>query len=560
VETVVALAVTAFVALLLVLTAINAGPLWRDEVNTANVAQSASLKELWGNLSFESFPLLWPLLLRGCDFLGLTGSDMGIRVLGLCVGLFFLASLWLCSRWIGSRAPILSIALMGSLPAFIFTVGANRAYGLASCLLVLCFGTLWRVVELPSRARVFWAGLACFLFAQCVYYDVIFLAAMLAGGAMVALRRRQWKALGALVGIGAVSGASLAIYPFMFHRGTPTAHMIEAPSFNFSILWNRFGAAVAARSSAQLDSNGPEAWFWVVLLLGGLAVALMMQRTRARRTQNQEPAATVPGGGCADLSLFCAVSMMLGVSVYFAFLLRLHYWTQSWYYVEMLCLCAVSLDGLLGANRPALCPWGLLRIGFAAAVMAWGASSVWEEAHTRRSNVDLIAATLNKNATDKDLIVVQSAWDGITFNRYYHGRARWMTVPPIDSHLVHRNDLALEKMSQELNRQEPMAPVLLAITNTLRGGDTVWLVGKLTENLSIAHPRPSPSSGLPLKWLGTYLDYWSWQVTIQLLDHARQKQVLEIPAGKPVCCLENLPLTRFSGYKPGADGPEDAGP
>ena len=69
---------------------------------------------------------------------------MGIRILGLGIGLFFLTSLWLCQRWIGGRAPILSVALLGGLPAFLFVVGANRAYGLAGCLLVLSFGKIWR--------------------------------------------------------------------------------------------------------------------------------------------------------------------------------------------------------------------------------------------------------------------------------------------------------------------------------------------------------------------------------------------------------------------------------
>ena len=38
-ETLAALAGTFFAAFFLVLTALNAGPLWRDEVNTANLAQ-----------------------------------------------------------------------------------------------------------------------------------------------------------------------------------------------------------------------------------------------------------------------------------------------------------------------------------------------------------------------------------------------------------------------------------------------------------------------------------------------------------------------------------------
>ncbi len=55
-ETAVALVGTAFSAMLLVLTAMNAGPLWRDETNTLNVAQMPSLQDLWDNLSFESLP------------------------------------------------------------------------------------------------------------------------------------------------------------------------------------------------------------------------------------------------------------------------------------------------------------------------------------------------------------------------------------------------------------------------------------------------------------------------------------------------------------------------
>ena len=240
-ETAVALAGTVFSAVLLVLTAMYAGPLWRDETNTINLAQMSSLKEFWNNLPFESFPPLWPLLLRGWSFLGMAGSDAGIRVLGLYVGVFFLASLWLCSRWIGGRAPILSIALLGSLPAFIFIVGANRAYGLASGLLVLSFGMIWRMVEFPSRSRMLWAGLVCILFAHCVYYDVVFLCAMLSGAALVAIRRRQWKTLGALAGIGAVSGASMVIYLPIIRRGSAYVPMIQEPFFDFSILWYKLG-------------------------------------------------------------------------------------------------------------------------------------------------------------------------------------------------------------------------------------------------------------------------------------------------------------------------------
>ncbi|MGO9000811.1 MAG: hypothetical protein ACLQHM_02465 [Limisphaerales bacterium] len=551
-ETAVALAGTAFSAMLLVLTAMYAGPLWRDETNTLNVAQMPSLKEFWNHLSFESFPPLWPLLVRGWSFLGMADSDAGIRVLGLYVGFFFLASLWLCSRWTGGRAPILSIALLGSLPACVFIVGANRAYGLASCLLVLSFGMIWRMVEFPSRSRVLLAGLACILFAHCVYYDMVFLCAMLSGAAMVAIRRRQWKTLGALVGIGAVSGSSLVIYLPIIRRGSAYVPMIQEPFFDFSTLWYKLGDAVTARSSVSFTGpNGPEIWLWIALLLVGSVVALVMQRARERQEHNQEAAAVVAVRVRTDLALFCVVSMLFGTVGYLAFLLRLHYLTQTWYYIEMLSLCAISLDGLLGANWPTLRPWGLFRIGFMVVMMTWGARSAWEEAHTRRSNVDLIAAVLDKNASAGDLIVVQGAWEGITFNRYYHGRAHWVTVPPIDSHKVHRNDLVLEKM----NQRDSMAPVLHEITNALRSGNSVWVVGHVTvvppNQLSLLLPPPP---GLPTKWwLRPYLDYWSAQVMAHLLGHASQARVIEIPVNGPVSHLENLPVLWFSGYKSNAD-------
>src|SRR6476469_8619843 len=120
IETSAAVIGTAFSAMLLVLTAMNAGPLWRDETGTFNLAHMPSLRDIWHNLPFDSFPLLWPLLLRGCGMLGLANDDIGVRLLGLAIGLLLLASLWLCQRWVGGSTPTLSIALLGSLPAFIF--------------------------------------------------------------------------------------------------------------------------------------------------------------------------------------------------------------------------------------------------------------------------------------------------------------------------------------------------------------------------------------------------------------------------------------------------------
>ena len=118
--------------------------------------------------------------------------------------------------------------------------------------------------------------------------------------------------------------------------------------------------------------------------------------------------------------------MVLGIIGYTGFLLKLRFFMQPWYYVEILILCAISLDGILTANWPALRPWGLMRISFLVMMMILNAKPAWAEAHTRRSNLDLAAAFLSQNASPNDLIVVQNAWEGITFNRYYRGQAQWL--------------------------------------------------------------------------------------------------------------------------------------
>jgi hypothetical protein len=196
-----------------------------------------------------------------------------------------------------------------------------------------------------------------------------------------------------------------------------------------------------------------------------------------------------------------------------------------------------------------------MRIVFLVEMMVLNAGPAWAEAHTRRSNIDVAAAFLSHNASAGDLIVVQNAWEGITFNRYYRGRAQWLSVPPIDSHETHRNDLVMA----EITHPEAMTPVLRAITNTLGSGHHVWVVGSIpiarSQNFP---PGPTPLPPLPSEmstgwWLGSYLYWWNQQVTTLLLDHAQQGKVETIAAPGPVNHFENVSVAQFTGYKPGVE-------
>ena len=441
---------TAFSAMLLVLTAMNAGPLWRDETNTFNLAHMPSLRDIWHNLPFDSCPLLWPLLVRGCGMLGLTNSDMGIRILGLGIGLFFLASLWLCQRWIGGRTPILSIALLGGLPAFIFVVGDNRAYGLASCLLVLSFGTIWRVLESPTKSRIILAGFICLLFTQCVYYDVIFLGAMLAAGALVAIRRQQWKIR---LDDGGHRFGGRRIFVDLFadllisfrntcRSGARHSLTLQPFGMDSATLWPR-GAVPTLRVA-----NGPQIWIWITLLLAGIIVAIVMQRTRVRQTPKPElvfeecqPRAVRPGTVLCHQrgsGNHCVFWVPAEIAVFHAAMVLRRNPGPLRYLPGRHLNCELA---------------GAPSVGAVAHWLPCANDDVerrpaWVEAHTRRSNLDLVAAFLSQNASAGDLIVVQNAWEGITFNRYYRGQAQWLSVPPINSHEVHRIDLVMAKMNQ----------------------------------------------------------------------------------------------------------------
>jgi alkanesulfonate monooxygenase SsuD/methylene tetrahydromethanopterin reductase-like flavin-dependent oxidoreductase (luciferase family) len=181
--------------------------------------------------------------------------------------------------------------------------------------------------------------------------------------------------------------------------------------------------------------------------------------------------------------------------------------------------------------------------------MGLGVTAVWAETHTRRSNADLIAAA-TADAGPGDLIVVLSTWEGITFDRYYHGRAIWMTVPPIDSHKVHRTDLVWQK----LNERDPIRPVLEAILRVLESGHRVWVAG----DAAAVKPRPvsaapPPPPGLPTGWyLGPYTQYWSATVMTCVRTVSKEGRLVSLPEPGPLNYLEDLRLLVFSGYQPDA--------
>src|SRR5260370_42450091 len=85
----------------------HAGGLWRDEVQVANLAGRSSLAEM----SRDSFPVMLPVVVHGWSVMGLGKSDLGLRVLGMLIGLGLIGALWFSARVTTHSAPLFGLAL-----------------------------------------------------------------------------------------------------------------------------------------------------------------------------------------------------------------------------------------------------------------------------------------------------------------------------------------------------------------------------------------------------------------------------------------------------------------
>jgi hypothetical protein len=87
----------------------HAGGLWRDEVSTANIALLPTLGQVWEALPHDSYPVVFPVLVRLWGTAGIGATDVGFRLLGLVCGLLLLASFWVASRTMDKGLPLLSL-------------------------------------------------------------------------------------------------------------------------------------------------------------------------------------------------------------------------------------------------------------------------------------------------------------------------------------------------------------------------------------------------------------------------------------------------------------------
>jgi len=526
-EWILAMLLTALAVTLQARCFIFAGPLWRDEVNSVEFASMSGLGEIVRNLRFDGFPLLSTLTLRGWMALGFGVSDLGLRAYGLVVAAALLAALWWTCRRLGSRVPLLTLALVGVSPWAIWTTSAIRPYGIGMVFLVLALGAIWSAVEKPALTRWIVAGALAVLSVQCMYQNAILLLGIGVAAILAALAAgRRGAALG-VAGVGLAAALSLLPYAPAILAARDWNVVIQAPTS-----WTQIFGTFRLALSVGVPFGE---WPWIA---AALAVVTLWYRSLGAK----------PRGGAAQgpsVTAFAVGFLVLGAAAFLLALKSTRLPTEPWYYVPLLVAIVPVMDAAITGSLPA----GLPRAAWLALVILValsGSSLAWRQLAERRTNLDRVAAYLASRATEGDAVIVSPAYYGVAFQRYYKGPARWMTLPPLAEARIHRYDLIKAAMTHP----DAVEPALQAMSEALASGHRVWLVGGLPDPGSTAGVAPPVAPSGPAGWYcAPYMVAWGRQASYMLSQRATRGEPVSIPISARVNPYENVPMVVVSGWK-----------
>jgi hypothetical protein len=547
------------------------GGLWRDEANTVGLATMPTLREIAANLQYDSFPILWLILVRFFSLVAGSMNDPAFRALGFVVGAGVIGMLWLNARTFGHSFPFFSVALLGFSPSLIIWGDSMRAYGMGILLILLTAALLWRFIERPSTGRFFAVGIAAVASVQTLFYNSVLLLALSVGGLVVCAIDRAWKTGRLIMLVSVVSALSVLAYVPEIRAASGWNVLVRMNDYTLDWFWQKIEETVSPVGSWAIGL-----WFGLFLLalIGGAYAALRPggpraassrkksaasaaqrgKRARGRRQQEAPPAKpdveTTLSPRQRRVALFAVTSLIVVVPGIFLFLDRLSYPTQPWYYLSLLAMTALCIDAIAGAlmsNR-----WArIARLAVVTVIAAASFATALRVVRVRLTNVDLIAGQLQRASEKGDVIIVTPWYHGVSFSRYYRGNAEWMTLPSLGFHRFHRYDLFKQKMT-EADQTEPVREVIEKTNSALRDGHRVFIVGWFAfppppEPSPPLSPAPLPDGSWPSD---LYSMEWSRQFASSLQSHAATLTPLRVESPTRVNAFEELAFLVAGGWRP----------
>jgi hypothetical protein len=527
-EWIVALLLSALSIFLLAVRATHAGALWRDECAVVQLAAMPSVPDIFDNFQHEAFPPLFPIVVRAYTLV-FGSTDFALRSFGFGVGSLLIAAFWINVRLLRGDVPLVALALI-SLNTTFFVWGTTiRGYGLGSALIVLVFGGIGSLLLAGNRQRTVIAALTCLFGVQILLYNSVLLLAICGAATMILLIQGRFKR--ALIVIAICGVAFLSLFPYVpaYLRARDWNILVRGWPTSYS-LWKHFEVALG-----NPDYSIPALWYAIAVGLIGILI-FRLYRNRNRETKQQ-----------TQLVWFAILVAAFSLIGCYAFLRILSYTTSVWYYLAFSCVIAAALD--LIASVLCTTDWlRVARLGVATFALIAAPFADWSAITERQTNVDVAAQTVTARSGANDLVVVVPWQIGIPFSRYYHGAARWMTIPNIEDHHVHRYDLFKTKMISE----HPINDLRDAIRSTLSSGNRVWFVGGL--NL----PRPeegpmilAPAPASRFKWDNrAYTAAWWQQLSVFAVMHATKIDSVPLPQlGSVVNEVEQTSLSVAEGWQ-----------
>jgi len=506
----------------------HAGALWRDEAGAVGLAMMPAARDILQEFPHESFPILFPFLLRA--YTAIVGaSDFELRILGMLVGMGIMGILWLNARVVGQGLPLISLVLLGFNTVFIQWGDSIRGYGMGSGLILITFLLLVRVVEQPNWARTAAALLAALASVHLLFQNSVLLFSICTAAATICLIRRRWRAASMVLGIGLVAALSMLPYLGPLTDAQQWTILLKYPT-TLPFLWSQLADTLASPLPFMT-------WVWhllVVLAVAGVIGLIWKNRTSELKEQPK------------DLLFICVLAMVLAIGAYSVLLEILSWFARPWHYLALIALVAVTLDCAI--QFLAKSAW--MRIARLIVVIIIAGTLLlpaWQNVRVRQTNIDLVIQELERLASAEDFILVEPWVYGVTFNRYYRGTANWMTLPAIADHQVHRYDLVKAKMESS----NPLDDILHNVVKTLQSGNRVWVVGNIyfpESEAAVPSLPPAPNS----RWgwnLAPYEQVWTLQVNYFLLTHGMSSQFVRIPVDDPVSEFENSQLMVVQGWR-----------
>jgi len=525
----ISIAVTTIAVYFLFLFVLHAGGLWRDEVNTFNMA-SSSLRVMWNRLEYDSFPAFWPIVFGLLIKVNGT-ADLFLRLLGALMGVGLIVCLWFNAFSLRYRLPLMALSLIMFCPSIILWGCSMRAYGMGMIEACLIYTLAWKYVEECSTKNILLLFLVCLAGVHTLFYNAIVVLICFLSGSATLLFERKLKNILLMGMVGFVSAISMLIYLPMIYRAEAWSGSVKT-DFTVSLFISKLNETLSPGGSLAL-------WVWCIVIPVALTLSgkyLMESKTRGDIKMHAR-------------LLYPFLVLLLIVPAYFIFLKKLSYVTQPWYYFVLMVIVALSVDTIFGilAKVPAINNARLISAGLLLVSALFVCPPVIS---MRLTNIDLLSGSLNQDVVNQDLILVYPWYEGITFNRYYRGKAPWMTIPEIKDHTVHRYDLIKEHISNP-DQESVLKKTYTNIASTLKSGNRVFLLGEplfpqKEQFVPVLPPAPHSQFG----WQDTpYNVTWCMQIGDYLLKHSANALRKNLNNNTNISHYECANLYEFKGWK-----------